>query len=243
MTVITVSRELGSEGDRIAERLVAELGYRWVDKGLLTQMAQEAGMDEEAVLALERSIPNRARFTSTDMRSLYSKQPGAWEKKSVLDDETYRRIVRETMERYAAEGDVIIIGPGGQMVLRDHPAALHVHLYAPADCTRHGLATRASVSEQDAARRITTSDEEKRLFIRFMHDNANWKDPKYYHLMLNTGAIAPEVAAQMIVLAGEGAIGVNDYLLVASPSEESQHAPLRCVAEASAWSEQDSICI
>ena len=124
MTVITVSRELGSEGDRIAERLVAELGYRWVDKGLLTQMAQEAGMDEEAVLALERSIPNRARFTSTDMRSLYSKQPGAWEKKSVLDDETYRRIVRETMERYAAEGDVIIIGRGGQTVLRDHPAVL-----------------------------------------------------------------------------------------------------------------------
>ncbi len=208
MTVITVSRELGSEGDRIAEMLVAELGYRWVDKGLLTQMAQEAGMDEEAVLTLERSIPNRARFTSTDMRSLYSKQPGAWEKKSALDDETYRRIVRETMERYAAEGDVIIIGRGGQMVLRDHPAALHVHLYAPAELRAQRLAARAGISEQDAARRITTSDEEKRLFIRFMHDNANWKDPKYYHLMLNTGAIAPEVAARDDRAGGEGAIAL-----------------------------------
>jgi cytidylate kinase len=203
MTIITVSRELGSEGDRIAEILVAELGYRWVDKALLAQMAQEAGMDEEAVLALERSIPNRARFTSTDMRSLYSKQPGAWEKKAALDDETYRRIVRETMERYAAEGDVIIIGRGGQMVLRDHPAALHVHLYAPAELRAQRIAARMGGSEQDAARRITASDEEKRLFIRFMHNNANWKDPKYYHLMLNTGAIAPEVAAQMIMLAAQ----------------------------------------
>ena len=150
MTVITVSRELGSEGDRIAEMLVAELGYRWVDKGLLAQMAQEAGMDEEAVLALERSIPNRARFTSTDMRSLYSKQPGAWEKKGALDDETYRRIVRETMEQYAAEGNVIIIGRGGQMVLRDHPAALHVHLYAPAELRAHRVAERTGISEQDA---------------------------------------------------------------------------------------------
>jgi hypothetical protein len=88
MAVITISRELGSEGDRIAEMLAQRLGYHWVDKALLAQMAQEAGMDEEAVLAWERSIPNRARFTSTDMRSLYSKQPGAWEKKAALDDQT-----------------------------------------------------------------------------------------------------------------------------------------------------------
>jgi cytidylate kinase len=203
MAVITISRELGSEGDRIAELICAELGYQWVDKAMLTQMAQEAGMDEEAILALERSIPTRARFTSTDMRSLYSKQPGAWEKKGALDDETYRRIVRETMERYAAAGNAIIIGRGGQMVLRDHPAALHVHLYAPAELRAQRIAQRMGVSEQEAARRVATSDEEKRLFIRFMHDNANWKDPKYYHLMINTGAVSPEVAAQIIMAAAQ----------------------------------------
>jgi cytidylate kinase len=204
MAVITISRELGSEGDRIAELLCGELGYRWVDKAIVAQMAQEAGMDEEAVLAVEHSVATRARFTSTDMRSLYSKQPGAWEKKAALDDETYRRIVRETMERYAAEGNVIIIGRGGQMVLRDHPAALHVHLYAPAELRARRIAQRLDIAEQDAARRIAASDEEKRLYIRTMHDNANWKDPKYYHLMINTGVVPPEVAAQIITLAARG---------------------------------------
>jgi cytidylate kinase len=201
MAVITISRELGSEGDRIAELLCQELGYRWVDKAMLTQMAQEAGIDEEAVLALERSIPTRARLTSTDMRSLYSKQPGAWEKKTVLDDVTYHRIVREAMEKYAAEGNAIIIGRGGQMILRDHPVALHVHLFAPAELRARRLAARLGISEQEAARRIAASDEEKKLYIRFMHDNANWKDPKYYHLMINTAAVPPEVAAQIIMLA------------------------------------------
>jgi len=201
VTVITISRELGSEGDSIAEQLCRELGYRRVDRALVTQMAQEAGMEEEAVLALERSIPTRARFTSTDMRSLYSKQPGAWEKKTALDDETYGRIVRETMTRYADEGNAIIVGRGGQMVLRDHPAALHVHLYAPAEVRAQRIMARFNVGEAEAARRITASDEEKRLFIRFMHDNANWKDSKYYHLMINTAVVVPEVAAQIIMLA------------------------------------------
>jgi len=203
MAVITISRELGSEGDRIAEILCQELGYRWVDKAILAQMAQEAGLDEEAVLALERSIPTRARLTSTDMRSLYSKQPSAWEKKTALDDETYRRIARETMEKYAAEGDAIIIGRGGQMILRDHPAALHVHLFASAELRAHRIAHRLGISEQEAARRIAASDEEKKLYIRYMHDNANWKDSKYYHLMINTAAVPPEVAAQIIKLAAK----------------------------------------
>ncbi len=175
-----------------------------MDKALLTQMAHEAGMDEEAVLALERSIPNRARLTSTDMRSLYSKQPGAWEKKGALDDQTYRRVLRETMEKYATEGNAIIIGRGGQMVLRDWPTALHVHLFAPADVRTQRIMQRLGIAEPEAARRITTSDEEKRLFIRFMHDNANWKDPKYYHLIINTGVVTPEAAAEMIMLGAQG---------------------------------------
>jgi cytidylate kinase len=203
MAVITISRELGSEGDQVATLLAERLGYRWVDKALLTQMAHEAGMDEEAVLALERSIPNRARLTSTDMRSLYSKQPGAWEKKGALDDQTYRRVLRETMEKYATEGNAIIIGRGGQMVLRDWPTALHVHLFAPAEVRTQRIMQRFGIAEPEAARRITTSDEEKRLFIRFMHDNANWKDPKYYHLIINTGVVTPEAATEMIMLGAQ----------------------------------------
>ena len=103
------------------------------------------------------------------------------------------------------EGDAIIIGRGGQMVLRDWPTALHVHLFAPAKVRTQRIMQRFGIAQnRKAARRITTSDEEKRLFIRFMHDNANWKDPKYYHLIINTGVVAPEAAAAMIMLGVQG---------------------------------------
>ena len=51
MAVITISRELGSEGDRIADLLCQELGYCRVDKDMLTHIAEEAGVDVEVVLA------------------------------------------------------------------------------------------------------------------------------------------------------------------------------------------------
>jgi len=203
MTVITISRELGSEGDKIADFLCQELAYRRVDKAMLTHIAEEAGVDVEAVLAKERAVTSKPRLISAQMTSLYSKEPSAFGKKAALDDQTYARVVCETMERFAREGDTIIVGRGGQMVLRDWPTALHVRLYAPPEVRVQRLKQRTNISEPKARRDIARSDEQKRQYIRHMHKNADWKNLKYYHLAINTGHISPEVAAQIIILAAQ----------------------------------------
>lgn len=144
---------------------------------------------------------SKPRLISGDLTALYSKDPGAFEKKSVVDDQTYTRIVRETMEKLARQGNSVIIGRGGQMILRDWPGVLHVHLYAPVEVRVQRLMQRLSISEAEARRRIAESDEERRQYIRTMYNNANWKDLKYYDLAINTGDISPEAAAQIIILA------------------------------------------
>jgi len=201
MAVITISRELGSAGDKIANLLCQELVYCRVDKEMLSQIAREAGVDVEAVLAKEKAVLSKPRLISTDMTSLYSKDPSAFEKKSALDDRTYTRIVHEAMEQFAGQGNAVIVGRGGQMVLREWPGALHVHLYAPLEVRVQRIMQRFGIAEAEARRRITAADEEKRQYIRTMHNNASWKDLKYYHLAINTGSISPETAAQVIMLA------------------------------------------
>jgi cytidylate kinase len=203
MAVITISRELGSEGDKIADLLCQELGYRRVDKAMLTQIAREAGVDVEAVLAVERGFAKKARLISDQMTSLYSRQPTVFEGQAALDDQTYERVVRKTMEQFAEQGDAIIVGRGGQMVLGDWPTTLHVRLYAVLEVRVQRLMQRLDISEQEAKRRIAESDEQKRQYIRRMHNKANWKDPKYYDLTINTGLISPRIAAQIIILAAK----------------------------------------
>ena len=203
MAVITISRELGSAGDEIADLLCEELGYSRVDKAILMQMAEQAGVDVEALLAKERGFASKPRLISSEMAGLYAREPSVFEKKAALDDQTYARIVRETMERFAKQGDVIIVGRGGQMVLRDWPAACHVHLFATPDVRVQRLRERFNVSEQEAKRRIEESDEQKRQFVRHMHKNANWKNPAYYHLTINTAQLTPQVAAHIIIQAAK----------------------------------------
>jgi cytidylate kinase len=201
MAVITISRELGSSGSQVADLLCEKLGYCRVDKTLLSQIAAEAGIDVQAVLDKERSVTSKPRLISDQMTSLYGRAPSAFGRKGDMDDQTYARIVQETMQRFAQEGNAVIVGRGGQMVLRDWPTALHVHIYAPQEMRAQRLRDRLNISELEAKRRITTSDEQKRMYIRNAHKNANWKDAKHYHLMINTGYITPETAAELIVQA------------------------------------------
>lgn len=203
VAVITISRELGSEGDKIADLLCQELGYRCVDKAMLTHIAEEAGVDIKAVLAKERSVTRRPRLISDQMTSLYGKDPTAFGKKAAMNDQVYARVVHETMERFAREGEAIIVGRGSQMILRDWPTVLHVHLYAPPEVRVQRLMQRFNISEPEARRRIARSDEQKRQYTRHMHNNANWKDLKHYHLAINTAHISLEVAAQIIILAAK----------------------------------------
>jgi CMP/dCMP kinase len=201
MAVITISRELGSGGSQISDLLCEKLGYCRVDKTLLSQIAAEAGVDVQAVLDKERAVTTRPRLISEQMTSLYGRAPSAFGRKGDMDDQTYARIVQETMERFAAEGNAVIVGRGGQMVLRDWPSALHVHIYAPPEIRVQRLCDRLNISELEARRSVETSDEQKRLYIRNAHGNANWKDAKHYHLMINTGYISPEIAAELIIQA------------------------------------------
>lgn len=201
MAVITISRELGSEGDKICDLLCEAMGFCRVDKAMLFQIAEEAGVDVEAVQELEQNVTKRARLVSGEMTSLYRKQASAFDKPGAIDDKTYTQVLEETVKEYAKQGDAIIVGRGGQMILRDWPGALHVRLYAPLEVRVQRIIEREGASAAQAQRTVEQSDERKRQYIRRMHNNADWRNLKYYHLAIDTSRIAPEAAVQMIILA------------------------------------------
>jgi cytidylate kinase len=199
MAVITISREFGSNARQVVDLLCEKLGYCRVDKALLSQIAEDAGIDVKAVLAKERDVASKPHLISDQMTSLYGRQPNAFGREGEIDDQTYAKVVRETMERFAREGDAVIVGRGGQVILRDWPGALHVHIYAPTEVRAQRLTERYNITKLDAQRRIERSDERKRAYIRNMHRNANWKDLKYYDLAINSEHLTPEVMAQVIL--------------------------------------------
>jgi cytidylate kinase len=100
------------------------------------------------------------------------------------------------MEALAAEGNVVIVGRAGQVILRDRPDVLHVRSSRLPECGPSG-----SPGSRDRARsragQIEASDRHRRIYLK-RFDHVRWDDPSLYDLIVNTARVTPEAAAELI---------------------------------------------
>lgn len=178
MTVITISRQMGSLGSQIS-RLVAEmLGYRLVWRELINQAAQRAGAPETALAAI-------------DELNLLGICP------SLEACQAYRRAVEQVMNELAEKDDIVIQGRAGQVILKNHPQALHVRIIAPRALRAERVAQRLDIPLERALAQVEASDRFRANYLRRFY-RVRWDDPLLYHLVINTASLSAQQAAEII---------------------------------------------
>ncbi len=178
MATITISRQLGSLGCDVARVVAERLGYRLARREVVNQAARRAGAPEAALAAIDELGLLGLCPTPKACRA-------------------YHEAVRQVMEELAKEGNVVIIGRAGQVILRDHPAALHVRVVAPTRLRIERIARRHGISLQAAEAQVEVSDRTRHNYLkRFYHVRAD--DPELYDLIINTERMTPEAAASLI---------------------------------------------
>ena len=95
-------------------------------------------------------------------------------------------------------GNVIIVGRGAGFVLRDRPGIFRVFLRAPGDVRVKTLMTRLGLSEAGTKRKMNETDSNRAAYSKQLYGR-DWCDVDEYDLILNTGRIGYETAAQMIL--------------------------------------------
>lgn len=178
MAVITISRQLGSLGRDVA-RLVAEtMGYRLVWRDMINEAAQRAGAPEVALATIDELDLLKLKPTSKARKA-------------------YVQAVQQVMLELACQGNVVILGRAGQIVLRDAADALHVRIVAPVDLRAQRVAAQQNISIQAALAQVDASDSHRSDYLRrFYH--AHWDDVTLYDMVLNTAHLAPETAAGIV---------------------------------------------
>ena len=198
MAVVTISRELGSRGTRIAEAVGAALGAPCIDKEVLAEMARTAGVEVEVIVEAEEKLMARAGVVSQEMRSLFSADPSR--RSRPMDQKTYVTQMANAIRSLSEQGSAVFIGRGSQLILEDHPTALHVHLYAMPDLRASRIQRRRGMAGIETAQRIIhLADEQRRNWYQRFFASADWKNSRHYHLMLDTGRIPEDAAVRLIV--------------------------------------------
>lgn len=188
MSVITVSRELGSGGAQIAREVAHGLGYRVVGHEMINEAARRAGAPEVALAAI-------------DDLGLLDLHP------SHREERAYQQALREVMNDLAARDGVVIIDQAGQLILAGRSNVLHVRIIAPAPVRRDRIASSEGISRAAARARVDESDRTRRDYLQSTYA-ADWNDPELYDLVLNTERLRTETAADVISRALRGLEGV-----------------------------------
>jgi cytidylate kinase len=230
MTVITISRQLGSLGGDIASSVAEELGLRLIDAETINRAAEKAGVPRIALAELEtegeRGLASQVLKALRTMPLLPSS--GSRPASLAAGDVTSRRIstttfpftglfsptvppISASVEGYvrmvglvirglAHEGNVLILGRGGQMLLKNHPTALHVQTVAPVAQRVEVVAARYGLSDREAQQRVRASDRARADYLRRYHD-VDWLDPTLYHLVVNTASLPAPAIVKLIIAA------------------------------------------
>lgn len=178
MATITISRQLGSLGDEVAQAIAMRLNFRVVCRELINQAAIQCGSPEIALSVI-------------DDLGLLGFRP------STKNRQAFFSVLNTVMEQYANEGNYVIVGRAGQMILRDRPDVFHVRVVAPIDVRATRLVAQQQISFETSLAQITASDQTRRNYLRRYYQ-AKWDDPELYDLIVNTGRLAPEQAACLI---------------------------------------------
>jgi cytidylate kinase len=123
----------------------------------------------------------------------------------------YLDLLTSVILEYRADGQAMIVGRGGQMILRGRPGVLHVQVIAQFENRVYNIIQREEVKWREAAHRVRLSDEQRSGYMRRFY-NANWLDSSLYDLVINTDFIPAEVAVDMIIQAAQAveALAVRD---------------------------------
>ena len=185
--VVTVAREYGSGGGRIAQLLAGRLGWKLLDRCLVEKIAETARIEPEVAEKFdERLDPWFERLAEVFWQSpglrgyIGGPVPGRF------DADVAAHLTSRLIEEAAEIGDCVIVGRGSQCILQQRDDAFHIFIYAPkAERLERLLSRDALLSKAEAEKKMVAEDEARAAYVRD-HYGENWQNRHLYHLMISS---------------------------------------------------------
>ena len=199
MAVITISRQFGAGGWHLGERLAKRLGYRYVNEGMIQEVAKKGKISSGRVRVFEKSGTNKLmkfldRLVSTDSVDRFVS-----ERHGHLDEKSYVKIVRGIFEELHEKGNAIIIGRGGQYILKGYSNAHHILLVADMKSRIRLIKDTHKLTENKAKAMIKQMEHQRARVLRLFSGHEFHDNPIYYDLVINTTQVGLQKAEELVI--------------------------------------------
>jgi cytidylate kinase len=196
--VVTISREYGSGGGTLAEMLARSLGWKIVNQSLVAEVARRAKIDPDVAARYDECIdPWFHRLVKGLWQGGYEGLATTVDTRT-MDSEAMARLAGEIIREAAELGQCVIVGRGGQCILRQRHDVFHVSVFGPHQQKIQRMRDRLTPGT-DAERFMEETDRRRAAYIRRFYGE-DWKDRRLYHLVISS-ALGIETVADAIVCA------------------------------------------
>lgn len=182
---LTVSREFGSGGGRIAKTIAGWLGWKLLDHELITAIANAARVDSKVVRHYDEHVDSWLRRLNEEaIRGVAMAAGRPFNEEDIFDAHVMNELTRRIVQEAYSAGDCVIVGRGAQCILEHRADVFHVFISASLRDRMHRLKSRLEAGA-DVAQRIRSVDEER---ARYLHQTfgKNWCDHRLYEMMIRS---------------------------------------------------------
>ena len=184
--IVTISREPGSGGNILGERLARRQGVELFHQEVIHAMAKSAKVSAQLLETLDEkglSVLEDWMAYLVDFRHMWPDQ--------------YLKHLMKVIGAIGRHGGAILIGRGANFILPPE-RRFSVRVIAPFEVRVANVVRNHQVAEAEARNRITKTDSQRRAFIR-KYFNTSIADPLNYDMVVNTGSVSIDGAVEAIV--------------------------------------------
>jgi cytidylate kinase len=194
--VITISREVGCNGVKLAHLLAERLNnqnppvpWRVISKEVFFESAKELNMEPDR---LRKELSQREKFHFEEIIK-------AFNDKRYKSGPTIAKTTRDVIMHFATDGYCVIVGRAGNIIAKDLKGALHIRLIAPLEYRIHTIMENNGLTRDKAIKFIHQVEEER---IAFRESVLGAKiGEELFDITLNRGSFSNEAMVELIVFA------------------------------------------
>jgi len=200
MTVVTLSAPYGAGGSQVGPELARRLEVPFVDRAIPIGCAERLAVPLREALARDENVgatlTGMARWLG-HVGVAFGAPPSGIAAEASGEDQ--RRATEEVIREHAAGTGAVILGRAAAIVLAS-TGALHVRLTGPRDeRVEQGMALEG-VDRDTAERHLEETDRARDAYVRHFY-GAEAEDPRLYHLVVDSTALALDACVELIALA------------------------------------------
>lgn len=192
--IITISREFGSGGREIGEKLAMELGIPYYDKAIIDKTAKETGFCAEFIEKEEQKVTSSLLFnlatntyTFGNMMSTYGQS---------LSDQVFQaesKVIRDL----ASEGSCVIVGRCADYILKNQFPCFNIFICADFEKRCERAVEKYGVNK-DNVNDIVKKTDKARIRHNQFYGSQDWGDARNYDVTINSGTVGIDNAVQML---------------------------------------------